>query len=86
DFVVHVDRDRHNSRYVTEILELGNVGDSQYPDATSIFKPGEDGRGRPVPGSLSVPMATRLADVGFNTAWLRSELSDWPIGQRDRAS
>jgi pilus assembly protein CpaF len=86
DFVVHVDRDRHNSRYVTEILELGNVGDSQYPDATSIFKPGEDGRGRPVPGSLSAPMTTRLADVGFNTAWLRSELSDWPIAHRDRAS
>ncbi len=87
DLVVHLARDQDNQRFVTEVIELGPVGDSGDPSATPIFTPRADGRCVGVPGSLSPELATRLERAGFDHAWLRPEFSDWgaspalPVGE-----
>lgn len=78
DFVVHVHMDQHRRRFISEVLELGPIGDNGDPAATSIFAPGEDGRAVGVYGSLSPAMAARLADHGFSPDWLHPQLSEWP--------
>lgn len=77
DLVVHVTRDEHHQRFVTEVIELGPVGDSGDPTATHIFAARPDGRCVGVPGSLSTDLAQRLERAGFDQAWLRPEYSDW---------
>lgn len=85
DLVVHVSRNRDNERFVSEVIELGPVGDSGDPAATHIFAPRADGRAVPVPGSLSEQLSTRLASVGFDQSWMSPGFSDWDSPQ-ERAS
>lgn len=84
DLVIHVTRDEQHQRFVTEVIELGPVGDSGDPSATHIFAPRADGRCVGVPGSISRELGTRLERAGFDQAWLRPEFSDWG-GQHGQA-
>jgi len=69
DLVIHIRKVDHpnarRERFVTEVLEVGPVGDSGRPDVTHIFIPGGDGRAvpslPPSPGLL-----TALERHGFD--------------------
>ena len=68
DVVVHVDRDRRG-RYVSELIEVGPVGETALPDTTAVFVPSETD-GRAVPGySPSGRLRARLARAGFAPPW-----------------
>ncbi|MCZ2849722.1 CpaF/VirB11 family protein [Modestobacter sp. VKM Ac-2978] len=78
--VVHVERDRSYSRFVSGIYELGAIGDSGRPDLRPVFAPrAGDGRAQATgPGMLSEPLAEKLNAVGFDSNWLHPGASDWP--------
>ena len=81
DVIVGVRRDRWHRRYVSEVIEVlsGPLGENGYPRFQRVFAAGPDGRAVPTGHRLSSGLAARLEDVGFEAAWLRPELSDWPI-------
>jgi Flp pilus assembly CpaF family ATPase len=69
DLIVHLDRD-HTGRYVTEVVEVGPVGDAGLPDTTLLFGPRESD-GRTVPAyTPSLRLRRRLTRAGFDPAWL----------------
>lgn len=79
DLVVHVtkhdtraaDGSVRRARYVTEVLEVGQVADAGRPDTTRVFGPGPGG-GRAVPDfPPSQALLTRLESVGFDRGWLQ---------------
>lgn len=77
--VVHVQRDRAYSRFISGVYELGPVGDSGRPDLRPVFAP-RDGDGRACatgPGMISDALAERLTGVGFDLGWLHPGASDW---------
>jgi len=88
--VVHVQRDRSYSRFVSGIYELGAIGDSGRPDLRPIFAPRDgDGRAQATgPGMLSEALAERLTAAGFDLNWLHPDASDWPsdLGTPEAAS
>lgn len=66
DLIVHLDRDPGpgGRRFVTEVLEVGAVGDTGLPDTTAVFVPAE-ADGRAVAGyTPSVSLQRRLARGG----------------------
>jgi pilus assembly protein CpaF len=61
DLVVHVQRRDHHGtreRFVSQVLEVGGVGDAGRPDATALFTP--DASGRAVPGFPPSPRLQAL--------------------------
>ena len=77
DLIVHVTRSASHERYVTEVVELGPVGDSGYPSADPLFRARHDGRAIPTGHQPSATLGHRLRSAGFDPAWLQPELSDW---------
>ena len=77
DLIVHVTRSASHERFVTEVVELGPVGDSGYPSADPLFRARPDGRAVPTGHQPSATLGHRLASAGFDRAWLRPEHSDW---------
>ena len=70
-FVAHIRKDpATNQRFVSEVIEVGPVGDSGRPDATRIFAPRPDD-GRAVPAyAPSRDLLERLERHGFDRAQL----------------
>ena len=77
DLIVHVRRQdsvdargrRARRRFICEIIEVGPVGDSGRPDATTLFEPGPNGSA--VPAMPPSPeLMTKLAEHGFDWAAL----------------
>ena len=77
DLIVHVRRQdsvdargrRTRRRFISEIIEVGPVGDSGRPDATALFEAGPDGA--VVPAMPPSPeLMTKLAAHGFDWAAL----------------
>jgi Flp pilus assembly CpaF family ATPase len=69
DLVVHLERD-DTGRYVTEVAEVGPVGDGGLPDTTLLFGPRESDS-RAVPAySPSLRLRRRLTRAGFDPTWL----------------
>lgn len=70
DLIVHVDRDPADAggaRYVSQVLEVGAIGDGGMPDTTSVFAPDPADR-RAVPAhSPSTGLRYRLGRAGFTT-------------------
>lgn len=72
DFVVHMgidygDDGRPRARYVTDILEIGGIGESGRPTTTQVFAPGPEGRAVPVHAPACLPELQRF---GFDPALL----------------
>ncbi|KAA5825444.1 CpaF family protein [Saccharopolyspora hirsuta] len=69
DLIVHLDRRDHaggRERFVTEIVEVGPVGDAMVPDLTALFGPrNTDGRAVPV-CPPSPPLMARLQAHGLD--------------------
>jgi pilus assembly protein CpaF len=63
DLIVHLRRD-DTGRYVSEVVEVGQVGDGGLPDTTTILAPGPDGRAMPA-HTPSDRLRRRLAGAGF---------------------
>lgn len=82
--VVHVQRDRAYSRFVSGVYELGAMGDSGRPDLTAVFAPRpSDGRAQATgAGMLSDGLAERLTAVGFDLDWLHPDACDWSSARR----
>jgi len=79
DLIVHVQREdcvdrrgrRTRRRFISEIVEVGPIGDSGRPDATTLFEPGPDGAA--VPAMPPSPeLMGRLSGHGFDWAALHS--------------
>ncbi|HYT10809.1 MAG TPA: ATPase, T2SS/T4P/T4SS family [Mycobacteriales bacterium] len=82
DLVVHLDRDQ-TGRFVTEVVEVGRVGDAAMPESTRLFAPRPaDGRAAPA-YSPSTGLRARLVQAGFDPAWLDHPAGTPPAG-RDR--
>jgi Flp pilus assembly CpaF family ATPase len=80
DLIVHLDRD-HTGRYVSEVLEVGGVGDAGLPDTTLLFGPRES-EGRAAPACTpSVRLRRRLTRAGFDRAWFTAATD--PSGRPD---
>jgi len=77
DLIVHVRRSADHERFVTEVVELGPVGDSGYPSADPLFRARADGRAVPTGHQPSASLGYRLRSAGFDPAWLQPALSDW---------
>jgi Flp pilus assembly CpaF family ATPase len=78
DLIVHLDRDQYG-RYVSEVLEVGPVGDAGLPDTTTPFRPAE-GDGRAVPAYRPSPrLGRRLAGGGFDPTRLATADGTWSL-------
>jgi Flp pilus assembly CpaF family ATPase len=70
DLIVYLGRDpagAGGARYVSQVLEVGAVGEGGMPDTTSVFAPNEtDGRAVPA-HSPSTGLRRRLGRAGFTT-------------------
>ena len=70
DLIVHLGRDATEAggtRYVSQVLEVGAIGESGLPDTTSVFAPNEtDNRAGPA-HSPSTGLRRRLGRAGFTT-------------------
>lgn len=82
DLVVHVGRHDTRSaggrleRFVAEVIEVGEVGDSGAPDVTHLFTPRPDGRAAP----QYAPTDRLRADLqafGFDPQWLEHPGGTW---------
>ncbi len=75
DLFVHLDRDRHGRRVVTEICEVAGWNGAEV-QLNQIFVPGPDGRGLPQP-HLSDARRTRLCRHGFEHDLLLNPSGWW---------
>jgi Flp pilus assembly CpaF family ATPase len=67
DLIVHVGRDPADAggrRYVTQVLEVGAVGDGGTPDTTALFAPDADGRATAA-HTPSTGLRRRLTRAGY---------------------
>lgn len=80
DLLVHVTRDRHHQRFVSDVYELGRYDrDTGEPAMHKLFVPraGDERAVATGPGAMSQTFAARLARVGFDPGWLQPERSTW---------
>jgi pilus assembly protein CpaF len=75
DFFVHLGRDRHGRRAVTEICEVAGWNGSEV-QLNRLFVPGPDGRGLPQP-HLTDMRRTKLREFGFEDHLLLNEGGWW---------
>ena len=79
---MQVRRNRGHERFVTEVAQLqGTIGDNAMPVLETLFGAREDGRAVPKRANVGPRLMSRLAEVGFDRAWMDPALSDW---DRDR--
>ena len=78
DLVVHLNRDG-TGRFVSEVVEVGSVGDGARPDTTTVFAPGPDGRAVPA-YTPSGRLQQRLVAAGFALGWHPDPASETGTG------
>lgn len=66
-------------RFVSQVLEVGGLGESNRPATTTVFTPGVDGRAVPAHRPTSLPDLVR---AGFDPAWLDHPAGTWPAPLR----
>jgi Flp pilus assembly CpaF family ATPase len=82
DLIVQVRRNRRHERFVTEVAQLdGTIGENGLPVLETLFAAREDGRAAARRANVGPRLMGRLAEVGFDRAWLDPAASDW---DRDR--
>jgi len=82
DLIVQVRRNRNHERFVTEVAQLqGTIGENAMPVLETLFEARADGRAVPKRTNVGPRLMGRLAEVGFDRAWMDPALSDW---DRDR--
>lgn len=75
DFVVHVHRDRRtNQRFVSEIIEVLEPGETDRPAVNHVFRPGSDRRAMPATTPRCI---NELVDYGFDPQLLNHRVSPW---------
>jgi pilus assembly protein CpaF len=78
DLIVQVRRNRQHKRFVTEVAQLqGTIGENSMPVLETLFGPREDGRAVPRRANVGPRLMSRLAEVGFDRAWMDPATSDW---------
>jgi Flp pilus assembly CpaF family ATPase len=78
DLIVQVRRSRQHQRFVTEVAQLqGTIGESGIPVLETLFGAREDGRAVARRVNVGPRLMGRLAEVGFEAAWMDSGASDW---------
>ncbi len=79
DVIVHVTRDRHHRRFVTEVAQVvtGQLGENGYPVTHDLFRARPDGRAVSIGHKPMGDLADRLTEVGFDLAWLDPRTSTW---------
>jgi pilus assembly protein CpaF len=83
DLIVQVRRNRNHERFVTEVAQLqGTIGDNAMPVLETLFEARDDGRAVPKRAGIGPRLMSRLAEVGFDRAWMDPAASDW---DRDRS-
>ena len=69
--IVYLERDPStNTRFVSEVMEVGPPADGTEPTRNQIFVPGPDGRATPAGGHFSTELLDDLTGVGFDPALL----------------
>jgi Flp pilus assembly CpaF family ATPase len=82
DLIVQVRRNRNHERFVTQVAQLqGTIGENAMPVLETLFEARADGRAVPKRANIGPRLASRLAEVGFDRAWMDPAASDW---DRDR--
>jgi len=82
DLIVQVRRNRNHERFVTEVAQLqGTIGENAMPVLETLFEARADGRAVPKRAGAGPRLMGRLAEVGFDRAWMDPAASDW---DRDR--
>ncbi|MEV0700039.1 ATPase, T2SS/T4P/T4SS family [Saccharopolyspora sp. NPDC050389] len=89
DLIVHLARRDHSDRrerFVTEIVEVGPVGDAAIPDLTTLFRP-RTGDGRAVPACPPSPtLMARLDAYGLDRTIFHRPDGQWhSLGQGGEA-
>ena len=84
DLIVHVRRNRAHERFVSEVIEVhsGQLGENRFPVVGHLFAPRPDGRAQPTGHRPTPELMARLADVGFDPAWLDPAHCDWDRERR----
>src|SRR5450631_1950429 len=83
DLIVQVRRNRNHERFVTEVAQLqGTIGENAMPVLETLFEARADGRAVPKRANVGPRLMSRLAEVGFDRAWMDPAASDW---DRDRS-
>jgi Flp pilus assembly CpaF family ATPase len=84
DLIVQVRRNRNHERFVTEVAQLqGTIGENAMPVLETLFGARADGRAVAKRANIGPRLMGRLAEVGFDRAWMDPAASDW---DRDRAA
>jgi Flp pilus assembly CpaF family ATPase len=82
DLIVQVRRNRKHERFVSEVAALqGTIGENAMPVLETLFGPRQDGRAVSKRANVGPRLMGRLAEVGFEAAWMDPAASDW---DRDR--
>ena len=82
DLIVQVRRNRNHERFVTQVAQLqGTIGENAMPVLETLFEARADGRAVPKRAGAGPRLMGRLAEVGFDRAWMDPAASDW---DRDR--
>ena len=67
---------------MTQVAQLqGTIGENAMPVLETLFEARADGRAVPKRANIGPRLASRLAEVGFDRAWMEAAASDW---DRDR--
>lgn len=77
DLVVHIQLDdgpAGRRRYVSEVVEVGGIGDFGRPVMTAVFRPGIDGRAVPAHRPACLP---ELVRAGFDAGFLDQPRGTW---------
>ena len=84
DLIVQVRRNRNHERFVSEVAQLqGTIGENAMPVLETLFGARADGRAVAKRANIGPRLMGRLAEVGFDRAWMDPAASDW---DRDRAA
>ncbi|WP_329521851.1 CpaF family protein [Spirillospora sp. NBC_01491] len=80
--IVYLQRDpSSNTRFVSQVMEVGPPADSAEPTRNHIFGPGLDGRATPSGGHISAALLEELAAHGFDPALLTPEADLVPVSE-----
>jgi pilus assembly protein CpaF len=87
DLIVQVRRNRNHERFVTEVAQLqGTIGENAMPVLETLFGARADGRAVAKRANIGPRLMGRLAEVGFDRAWMDPAASDWDCDRAARRS
>lgn len=81
DFLVHLTllddtpTGGRRHRFVSQVVEVGGIGENHRPATTTVFTPGADGRAVPAHRPACLPDLVR---AGFDPGWLDHPGGTWP--------